>query len=144
MKLFMTHSENIKNFDDISRHLELEAERMDVTPPSVAYVAKGGPSRSCNKKWGRGGNIGGKNGQQSGKVQRIVAKRQKRTHTTKRDVAKTKCNNCGHKGHLYRDCTEPKKDSGARQHGDQVVGISFHQLVMVAFFSFIPYNFRVI
>ena len=28
MKLILTHSENIKTFDDISRHIELEAERM--------------------------------------------------------------------------------------------------------------------
>nr|CAD1825953.1 unnamed protein product [Ananas comosus var. bracteatus] len=39
MKLLMTHSENIKTFNDISRHLELEAERLEVNR-SVALVAR--------------------------------------------------------------------------------------------------------
>ena len=39
MKLLMTHSENIKTFDDISCHLELKAERIEANC-AVAFVAK--------------------------------------------------------------------------------------------------------
>uniref|UniRef100_A0A2N9GH76 Integrase catalytic domain-containing protein n=1 Tax=Fagus sylvatica TaxID=28930 RepID=A0A2N9GH76_FAGSY len=38
MKQIMTHNENIKNFADISRHVELEAERQEVTK-SAALIA---------------------------------------------------------------------------------------------------------
>ena len=29
----LTHNENIKTFDDVARHLELEAERLEVAKP---------------------------------------------------------------------------------------------------------------
>jgi len=42
----MAHNENIKTFDAISKHLEMEDERQkSLTPPSVALVAKGGKSK---------------------------------------------------------------------------------------------------
>jgi imidazole glycerol phosphate synthase subunit HisF len=31
IKMVLTHNEGIKTFDDVSRHLELEAERIKVT-----------------------------------------------------------------------------------------------------------------
>jgi sarcosine oxidase delta subunit len=40
MKQIMTHNENIKNFADISRHVELEAERQEATK-STALIAHG-------------------------------------------------------------------------------------------------------
>ena len=37
----LTHNENIKTFDDVARHLELEAERLDATKPiSSVHMAK--------------------------------------------------------------------------------------------------------
>jgi hypothetical protein len=48
----LTHNENIKTFDDVSRHLELEAERLEAAKPnSFAYVAK----RKNNDKHGAAG-----------------------------------------------------------------------------------------
>ncbi|KAF7116718.1 hypothetical protein RHSIM_RhsimUnG0017000 [Rhododendron simsii] len=41
IKIVLFHNERIKNFDDISRHLELEAERVDANR-SAALVAKAG------------------------------------------------------------------------------------------------------
>ncbi|KAG5548704.1 hypothetical protein RHGRI_014154 [Rhododendron griersonianum] len=41
IKVVLTHNEGIKNFDDISRHLELEAERVDANR-SATLVAKAG------------------------------------------------------------------------------------------------------
>ncbi|KAF7113365.1 hypothetical protein RHSIM_RhsimUnG0133700 [Rhododendron simsii] len=46
IKIVLTHNEGIKNFDDISRHLELEAERIDANN-SAALVAKAG---QCNER----------------------------------------------------------------------------------------------
>jgi hypothetical protein len=37
----LTHNENIKTFEDASRHLELEAERLEAANPnSFAYLAE--------------------------------------------------------------------------------------------------------
>jgi len=41
-KVFMTHSEHTKTFEAISKHLEMEEERLKLyLPPSVAFVVKG-------------------------------------------------------------------------------------------------------
>jgi len=38
----MAHNKNLKNFDAISKHLEMEEERKKLLiPPNVALVAKG-------------------------------------------------------------------------------------------------------
>ena len=40
--MFVTHSEHIKTFEAISKHLEMEEECLKLyAPPSVAFVAKG-------------------------------------------------------------------------------------------------------
>jgi len=42
----MAHNENIKTFDAVSKHLEMEDERQkSLAPLSVALVAKGGKSK---------------------------------------------------------------------------------------------------
>ena len=41
MKQIMTHNENIKNFVNISRHMELEVERQEATK-FAALIAHGG------------------------------------------------------------------------------------------------------
>ena len=41
VKQIMNHNENIKNFADISRHVELEAKRQEATK-SAALIAHGG------------------------------------------------------------------------------------------------------
>jgi len=39
----MAHNDNVKTFDVVSKHLEMEDERQkSLAPPSVALVAKGG------------------------------------------------------------------------------------------------------
>ena len=41
MKQIITHNENIKNFADISHHVELEVERQEATK-STTFIAHGG------------------------------------------------------------------------------------------------------
>uniref|UniRef100_A0A2N9HAG0 Integrase catalytic domain-containing protein n=1 Tax=Fagus sylvatica TaxID=28930 RepID=A0A2N9HAG0_FAGSY len=61
MKQIMTHNENIKNFADISRHVELEAERQEATK-SAALIAHGGqrkPNGFKRKDKGKAARQGG-------------------------------------------------------------------------------------
>ncbi|KAK2971857.1 hypothetical protein RJ640_000874 [Escallonia rubra] len=51
MKQILTHSENIKNFSDVSQHVILEAETRDADK-TLTYVAQEGP-RNANGKRGR-------------------------------------------------------------------------------------------
>ncbi|KAK2982640.1 hypothetical protein RJ640_007327 [Escallonia rubra] len=51
MKHILTHSENIKNFSDVSQHVILEAETRDADK-TLTYVAQEGP-RNANGKRGR-------------------------------------------------------------------------------------------
>ncbi|KAK2973644.1 hypothetical protein RJ640_017016 [Escallonia rubra] len=51
MKQILTHSENIKNFSDVSQHVILEAETRDADK-TLTYVAQEG-SRNANGKRGR-------------------------------------------------------------------------------------------
>ena len=47
----MTHNENIKTFDDVARHLELEAERFEVAKPiSSMHMAKTSSRKASRPK----------------------------------------------------------------------------------------------
>ena len=61
MKQIMIHNENIKNFADISCHMELEAEHQEATK-SAAFIAHGGqrkPNRFKRKDKGKAARHGG-------------------------------------------------------------------------------------
>ena len=47
----MTHNENIKTFDDLSRHLELEAERLEAPRANgSSYTTQSGSRKSFEPK----------------------------------------------------------------------------------------------
>jgi hypothetical protein len=111
MKQIMTHNENIKNFADISRHVELEAERQEATK-SAALIAHSGqrkPNGFKRKDKGKAARQGGPS-TNAPKVNK-GANQHKHKRGAKKNISKMKCYNCNKLGYFARDCTEPKKVS---------------------------------
>lgn len=85
----MTHNENIKTFDDISCHLDLEAERVKENKVAT-FVAKAkrheGFGLKCKRHGSRALGLTPKNGK-SKKVKRGACGK-------KKDLSKLKCYNC--------------------------------------------------
>jgi hypothetical protein len=111
MKQIMTHNENIKNFTDISRHVELEVERQEATK-SAALIAHGGqgkPNGFKRKDKGKATRQGGPS-TNAPKVNK-GANQHKRKHGAKKNISKMKCYNYNKLGHFARDCIEPKNVS---------------------------------
>ena len=109
MKLNMTHNESIQTLQDLSRHLELEAERRVAQGQSSVFFAKHG-QRQAFKTKRKSYEKAPQRGQNGGKPQ-------KRANTTKRPrgkcggrkQAEQVCFNYRVVSHFAHDCTELKK-----------------------------------
>uniref|UniRef100_A0A2N9H9T5 CCHC-type domain-containing protein n=1 Tax=Fagus sylvatica TaxID=28930 RepID=A0A2N9H9T5_FAGSY len=109
MKLNMTHNDSIQMLEDLSRHLELKAERRVAQGQSSAFFARHGQrqafkaKRKSYEKAPQRGQNGGKPPKRANTTKRPRGKRGGRKQ------AEQACFNCGVVGHFARDCTEPKK-----------------------------------
>ncbi|KAM2005005.1 hypothetical protein ACFX15_000240 [Malus domestica] len=101
----MMHNDQIKNFHDISRHVELEGERR-VATQSTNFFTQGG-SKKGNQFKGKGKTkFEKKDAKLAPNSNKIKAYRGKHG---KKDESKSTCFNCKKKGHFTRNCTEPNK-----------------------------------
>ena len=110
MKQILTHDKNIKKFKDISRHVELEADRIVANQIAQALLTEANPHKTSGFKHKKGDNGAPKQGKNSGGGNKSAPKKNvKRRRGKKRGTNKVKCFNDQKKGHFAHDCTEPKK-----------------------------------
>ncbi|XP_042467279.1 uncharacterized protein LOC122050444 [Zingiber officinale] len=95
MKQILTHNESIKNFSDISRHVELEA-KCEEAMRATALVAQGG--RQQGKKGPKKNFKRKRQNVASTSKEGQTPKRQRGKRGGKRDKSKAKCYNCGQLG----------------------------------------------
>ena len=87
----MTHNENIKSFDDVARHLELEAKRLEAAKPNGSIYMAETNSRRASKPKRKSPDYTPGQVQPSGPVPK-KAKTTKRTTRGKRGGKKDKSN----------------------------------------------------
>ena len=114
MKVNMMHNDNIRTFNDISHHLELEDERQEATKAFCQlYVTESSSRKTSGFKHKRGNNNyqkeKGKGTSSNNKKPNTRKRKRGKYSNKKKDKAKMYFYNCGKLGRLARECTEPKK-----------------------------------
>lgn len=100
-----THNENIKTFDDVSCHLEIETERLEVMKPKhSSYMVESGPCKVFRHKHNTKIGVATRHLQKEPRPSKCGKRGKCETQNSKLD-----CFNCGKKGQFACDCTEPKK-----------------------------------
>ena len=95
MKQILTHNENIKNFKDISRHVELEVDRIMVNQTSQALLTESNPGKTSGFKCKKGDDGAPKQGKNRGGDSKSAPKKNaKHRRGKKRGTNKVKCFKC--------------------------------------------------
>ena len=108
LRINLTHNDNIKTFDDVARHVELEEDRLLADKSSgQAYMTKSNKVGSSNigrKKWKGKGFKPRKGGNKTN----LSGNKRKRGKCIGKQSRNMNCFNYGKLGHFAHDCTEPK------------------------------------
>ena len=108
LRINLTQNDNIKTFDDVAQHVELEEDHLlAYKPVGQGYMTKSkkfGASRTGRKKW-KGKGFKPRKGGNKTILSRNKRKHRKRTRRHKKNM---NCFNCGKPGHFARDWIETK------------------------------------
>ena len=108
LRINLTYNKNIKTFDYVARHVELEEDRLLANKSSgQAYMIesnKVGSSGTGRKKW-KGKGFKPRKGGNETNTRGNKCKRGKHAGKQSRNM---NCFNCGKPSHFSRDCIEPK------------------------------------
>ena len=110
MRMHLTHSKNIRNFEDVARHLELEEDRLtSVKVNAQVHYAQGSSSAGISSNGNKRKNQGKGKAKGPKKQKQEHKKKARSKNKRKTNVARVRCYNCQLKGHYTRDCIEPRK-----------------------------------
>jgi len=108
MRVNLTHNENIKTFDDVAHHVELEEDRLHAEKPiNEAFISKTKMRGAYNSKYKKGKAKGPKYSKRGKEASSSGHKRKRGKRGGKKDK-NMNCFNCGKPGHFARNYTEPK------------------------------------
>lgn len=108
----MTHNENIKTFNYIEHHFELEAERLEAAKLSdCVYMTESSLCKASGFKRKRGYKYNQKGKRFYHGKKKLDAKKHPKSKRVgkKKGKSKMKYYNCSKMGHFTCECTEPKK-----------------------------------
>ena len=108
LRINLTHNDNIKTFDDVTRHVELEEDRLLADNFSgQAYMTesnKVGSSGTGWKKWkGKGFKL-----RKEGNNTNLSGNKRKCEKRARKQSRNMNCFNCGKPGHFAPDCSKLK------------------------------------
>jgi hypothetical protein len=108
MRVNLTHNDNIKTFDDVARHVELEEDRLHAEKPiNKAFISETKMRGAYGSKYKKGKAKGPKYGKRGIEASSSGHKRKRGKRSGKKDK-NMNCFNCGKPGHFAPNCTEPK------------------------------------
>jgi len=108
MRVNLTHNDNIKTFDDVAHHVELQKDRLHAEKPvNEAFISETKMRATYDSKYKKGNGKGPKYGKIGIEASSNGHKRKRGKHGDKKEN-NMNCFNYGEPGHFACDCTEPE------------------------------------
>jgi len=108
MRVNLTHNDNIKTFDDVACHVELEEDRLHAEKPiNEAFISETKMRGAYGSNYKRGKAKGLKYGKRGIEASSSGHKHKRGKRSSKKGK-NMNCFNCGKPGHFARDYPEPK------------------------------------